>query len=643
MADIAVDTATQANYTEIATDNVAFDWVIDFDAKILSGSATHKMIVKNDGVQKAIFDTGDLDISKITVDGQIVQYDVKPKHPVMGAALHVTLPSGLKLGRSVTVKIDYKTTEECTALQWLDKNQTQGKTFPYLFSQCQPIYARALAPLQDTPSNKIKYSAKVSSVLPVLLSARLVSPSPDVPHDGKIIGKDVVTYTFTQPVPIPSYLIAIAVGNVRYRPFPKPEGKQWTSGIWAEPETIDAAYWEFSEDTTRFLAQEEEIVTPYKFGVYDLLVLPPSFPYGGMENACMTFLTPTLLTGDRTLVDVVVHELTHSWFGNGVTHANPSHFWLNEGWTTYIERVLQQVLHSPAERGFAYVIGSKALYDSLKEYESRPKYQRLVISFDEGEDPDDAYSSIPYEKGANFILYLERTLGGLDVFLPYVKDYVENFIGRSITTAQWKDHLYAYWQKNGGAEKIKALDSVDWDAWFYGEGVQLPVHLEYDLTLAEKAYKLAERWDAARQTEVSHLDFKESDLKDFNSNQIVVFLEKLQSYPPLPSELVLHLGHLYHLDSTNNAEIRLRFYGVAFADTVSPAAKTYALQASKWVIGDDGSGVIKGRMKFCRPVFRAVAKVDKDLAVTSWEKGKTGFHPIARKLIEKVQCLRQIV
>jgi leukotriene-A4 hydrolase len=335
------------------------------------------------------------------------------------------------------------------------------------------------------------------------------------------------------------------------------------------------------------------------------------------------------------LVDVVVHELTHSWFGNGVTHANPSHFWLNEGWTTYIERVLQQVLHSPADRGFAFVIGSKALYDSLKRYESQPKYQRLVISFDEGDDPDEAYSSVPYEKGANFILHLERTLGGLDVFLPYVKDYVETFIGKSITTAQWKAHLYSYWEKHGGAEKIKALDSVNWDAWLYGEGVELPVKMDYDLTLAETAYKLAERWDAARKTDVSKLDFYESDLKVFNSNQIVVFLEKLESYPALPSELTLYLGSLYNLSTTPNAEIRLRFYQVALSDPSSSAAKTLAVDAVKWVIGDDGSGVVKGRMKFCRPVLRAVTMVDRELAIHNWEKAKTGFHPIARKLIER--------
>jgi len=554
----------------------------------------------------------------------------------MGSALHIPLPSGLKLGTSVTVKVTYKTTKDCTALQWLEKEQTQGKTFPYLFSQCQPIYARALAPLQDTPSVKIKYSATVTSVLPVLLSAIRKSPPSEGPaHDGKRIGEDIVIYTYEQPVPIPSYLIAIACGNVRYRPFPRIEGKDWTSGIWAEPELIDAAYWEFSEDTGRFLAAEEKVITPYRFGVYDLLVLPPSFPYGGMENACLTFLTPTLLAGDRTLVDVVVHELTHSWFGNGVTHADASHFWLNEGWTTYIERLLQQVLHSPAHRGFSFVIGYKALNDSLKEYANRPKYQRLIINFERGEDPDDAYSRIPYEKGANFILHLERTLGGLDVFLPYVKDYVNTFIGKSITTEQWKSHLYGYFEKNG-SDKVKALDGVNWDAWFYGDGLELPVKMEYDLTLAEQAYTLAERWNSSRNTlDVSQLDFKESDLAELDSNQIIVFLERLQSYPALPSSHISYLGKLYHLSTIPNAEIRLRFYMVALVDPSSPAAKSFAPEAANWVVGDDDTGVVKGRMKFCRPIFRAVYKVDQRLSVAVFSKSKDAFHPIARKLIEK--------
>ncbi|KAJ3907337.1 peptidase family M1-domain-containing protein [Lentinula edodes] len=632
---MADDPTSQANYTEIATEHVSFKWTIDFANQKIAGSATHDLRVLKDDIGEVIFDTADLDLESVEVEGKSASYEVKPKHPIMGSALHIPLPSGLKSGSLIKATIKYETTKECTALQWLAKEQTQGKSFPYLFSQCQPIYARAMAPVQDSPSVKIKYSAEVTSILPALMSAIRQSPPSDGPaHDGKVIGKDAVTYVYHQPIPIPSYLIAIAAGNVVYRPFPRLPGKEWTCGIWSEPELIEAAYWEFSEDTARFLASAEDIVVPYRFGVYDLLVLPPSFPYGGMENACLTFLTPTLLAGDRTLVDVIAHELTHSWFGNGVTHAHASHFWLNEGWTTYIERLLLQVIHSPAERGFSFIIGNKALKDDLEMYVDRPKYQRLVIEFEKGEDPDDAYSGIPYDKGANLILHLERTLGGLDLFLPYVRDYVSTFMGKSITTQQWKSHLYGYYERNGGAEKIKALDSIDWEAWFYGEGLELPVKMEYDSSLAESAYKLAERWDSSRSVEISKLAFQANDLDAFSSTQKVVFLERLQSYKPLPSSHIEHLALLYKVSSTHNAEIRLRFYQFSLVDPSSPAAQKYAAEAADWVIGG-GSGMVVGRMKFCRDVFRAVFKVNKDLAVNAFQKEKNSFHPIARKLIEK--------
>lgn len=629
------DPTTQSNYLDVHTTHISLDWHVDFDKRIISGSAVHRLNVASLGVKHVIFDTLNLNVREVTIDGQSVKYSLGEKHEVMGSALVVPLPPSLAEDSILEVAISYATTPESIALQWLTKEQTQGKTFPYLFSQCQPIYARSLLPVQDSPSVKITYDAQVTSLLPALLSAIRVSPPSEGPaHDGKVIGKDIVTYKYNQPVAIPSYLIAIAAGDLRYSPFTKPSEKNWNSGIWTEPSLMEAAFWEFSEDTTRFLAAEEGLVGDYRFGTYDLLVLPPSFPYGGMENACLSFLNPTLLAGDRSLVDVVVHELTHSWFGNGVTHAHASHFWLNEGWTTYMERVLQQILHGSAERSFSYVIGNKVLQDDLERYADKPKYRRLVVDFEIGEDPDEAYSSVPYEKGANLLLHLERTVGGLDVFLPYIRNYVESFSGKSIATQQWKDHLYAYFRKHGGEEKIKALDSIDWDAWFYGEGVELPAQEKLDLTLAEQAYVLADRWDAARAVDVSRTPFVAADMDGFNSNQKVVFLQRLQSLTPLPATHITHLGDLYGVRKTSNAEIRFRFYQLALLD---PGAVPERLpeEAAKWVVGDDGSGVIKGRAKFCRPVFRSIAKIDRTLAVKYFEKHKTEFHPIARKLIEK--------
>ncbi|KAG6885025.1 hypothetical protein C0993_006441 [Termitomyces sp. T159_Od127] len=208
---------------------------------------------------------------------------------------------------------------------------------------------------------------------------------------------------------------------------------------------------------------------------------------------------------------------------------------------------------------------------------------------------------------------------------------------KNITTEQWKKHLYGYWEKHGGAEKIQILDSIDWDAWLYGQSQHLPVELEYDTSLAKEVYSLASDWDAARATsDITQLKFKESDLDKFDSNQIISFLERLQSYPPLPLSHVRHLGMLYKFAATSNAEVRFRFYELALADAQSECAKAFAAQAVNWIVGADSeSGLIIGRMKFCRPTFRYVYKVDEALAVKVWQSKKDAFHPIAKRLIDK--------
>ncbi|ELU39367.1 leukotriene-A4 hydrolase [Rhizoctonia solani AG-1 IA] len=654
-----LDPATQSNYIEVTTKHVHFDWTIDWKQRIIVGSATHDLVANQDGVKRVVFDTSYLEIHGAEVAGASVEYELKQRHPVMGNALEISLPSPLQKGDQIVLRISYSTTNQCTAVGWLDKEQTSGKQFDYLFSQCQPIHARSLAPLQaHTEINCQTYSADVTSVLPVLMSALRLSPPTDGPaHQGKEVGVELVRYQYNQPIAIPSYLIAIASGNVIYKPFAPVPGRQWKTGVWTEPEQMDAAFWEFSEDTSRYVLQAEEILTPYEFGVYDLLLLPPSFPYGGMENACLTFVTPTLLTGDRSLVDVVAHEISHSWFGNNVSCADSGHFWLNEGWTTYTERLLKGMLHTPAERDFSYIIGEKALIDALEHYKDRPRFQRLVIDYAYGEDPDDAYSRVPYDKGSNFLLYLERLLGGLDVFLPYARDYISTFRGQSIRTEEWKAHLYAYFEKHGGEDKLKVngfmgkvprfVASYNWAKTCQRLTVcgdlQLPVKIEYDTKLAERSYQLAAKWNDSRTIDPGNLPFSAKDLHEFSSNQTVVFLERLQRYDPLPALHIKSLGEIYSLDTTMNSEIRLRWYELALS-AQEPAPLAWSTRAAEWVVGggkgvDAGRGV-KGRMKFCRPTFRAIYKVDPTLAKSSFEAHKAEFHPIARRMIAKVRLVK---
>ncbi|KAG1880216.1 hypothetical protein F4604DRAFT_1751031 [Suillus subluteus] len=594
------DPTSQSNYLQIATKHITFDWTVDFDNKVITGTATHEFIAKIDEVSEVIFDT-----SYLHIEG--VKFRLGPKHEVMGSALHVPLPRTLSAGSSILVEITYRTTANGTALQFLAKDQ------------CQPIHARDLAPVQDTPSVKLTYSASARSVLPVLLFARRISPPSDGPaHDGKIIGKDEVVYTYDQPTPIPSYLLAIAAGNLQYRPFQVPDGKQWKSGVWSEPELMDSSFWEFSRDTASFSSGCRESCRPYRFGVMTFLFFPPSFPYGGMTADPLS----ALLAGDRSLTDVVIHELTHSWFGNGVTMLMLLTFWLNEGWTTYVERVLLQIIHSPAHRGLSSVIGYKGLLDALAFFEDKPQIPKTGYRLDYGENPDSAFSRVPYDKGANFLLHIERTLGGLEVFLPYVKDYIATYMGHSITTETWKSHLYAYFQKNGSEEQIKHLNSIDWDAWLHQRGLHLPVEMEYDLTLANPANALADRWYESRHTtDISKLDFKGSDLDNLDANQRAVFLERLESYnEPLPA------GHLFHFDKyTPSPRLSApKFDSDSMPWCLSPRhAMQFCSRSGRLVIGADDTGVIKGRMKFCRPVFRVM-------------QAQTQFHPIAQSLIAQV-------
>ncbi|KAG8882806.1 hypothetical protein FRB97_007740 [Tulasnella sp. 331] len=555
------DPTTQSNYWEITTKHAHFDWDIDWKRRILSGSVTHTLISKKESPTEVIFDTQALDIKGASVNGFPVQYELRPTHPVMGSAMVIKLESAGAIASEaeIVVKIDYSTTAQCPALGWLEKE--------------------SLAPLQDSPSVKLTYSASVRSSLPALCSALRVSPPSESSHGGKKVGEDVVEYKYNQPIAIPSYLIALASGNLVYKPFPKLQHEAWTTGVWAEPETIEAAYWEFHKDTAYYVATAEKLVTPYEFGVYDLLVLPPAFPYGGM-------------------------------------------------------RVLQGALHGALERDFSYIIGKKSLDDALKQYTEKRKYQRLVIPYTYGEDPDDAYSTVPYEKGSNFLLYLERQLGGLDIFLPYIRDYVQTFRGKSIRTDDWKEHIFKYFEANGGKEKLDILNAVDYEAWLHGEGLELPVAIKYDTTLAQQSYDLAEKWDKSRETkDPSTLNFSEGDLKPLSSNQIVVFLETLQGLSsPLPAGHLRHMSKTYTVfNTTTNVEIRSPWYILALA---SGAASDFVRDASEWVVGNDGTGV-KGRMKFCRPIFRAIYAVDVSLARDTFKSNRQLFHPIAAKLIAK--------
>ncbi|TIB91004.1 hypothetical protein E3Q06_00076 [Wallemia mellicola] len=623
------DEATQSNYEDISSTHLSLDWHINWKSSKIIGSVTHALISHKDVVKELHLDASYLEIHRVHINDKKLSYKLHDRHPVMGNKLVISLPTTLKKDDTVSLTVEYSTTTSCTALAWLDKAQTTGGDFPYVYSQCEAIHARSLVPCQDTPARKFTYDAKVRSTLPALMSALRVSPPKDTPLED-VVGKETV-YEYNQPIPMPSYLLAIASGKLIFKPFEVPTGVKWNAGVWTEPELMDASFWEFKEDTSRYVHQAEQLAgIDYEWTTYDILIQPKSAPFGGMENICgypqsvsLTFATPTLLAGDRSLTDVIAHEISHSWFGNLITCANWNSFWTNEGFTTYMERLILQFLHGKADRDFSYIIGRKALQESLEEMSSEPRYQKLVIPYHVGEDPDEGFSSVPYDKGANFLYYLEKTVGGLDVFLPFVKSYVREFRGKSIATADFHNHLFNFFADNQNA--LDALKKVDFDAWYNGSGLSLPVELDYDTSLADVAYSLAEKWNNQRDSEVDHLKevFSEGDIHSFNSNQKVVFLEKLQSYPTFKKTIPEALATVYGFDKAQNAEIRFRFYMLALT-----TGSTYVHSAAEWVSR-------QGRMKFCRPLFRSLNKVDSDTAKKTFLDNQSFYHPIATKQIRR--------
>ncbi|KAG0172804.1 Leukotriene A-4 hydrolase [Apophysomyces sp. BC1034] len=612
---VTKDPSSLANLSEVKTTHLHLAWTIDFEQKKIAGHVLLDLTTLVPNVDKVVLDTSYLDLKSVSLNGELLDFHVAERHPSLGSALTVKLLQPIaSAGTTFQLKVDYSTTEKCTAVQFLEPEQTVGKKQPYLFSQCQAIHARAFAPCQDSPSIKLTYSASVTSPLRVIMSALQTS---SVAESG------LTTYNFEQRTTIPTYLIAIAAGNL----VGKEIGPRST--VWCEPEVVEQAAWEF-DDTENFIATGESLLTPYEWGRYDLLVLPPSFPYGGMENPCLTFVTPTLLAGDKSAVDVVAHEISHSWMGNLVTTQNWEHFWLNEGWTVFVERKIAGRMHGEAERQFSSIIGWKALKESVELFGYDSPATVLKPDLSSGVDPDDYFSSIPYEKGFNLLYHIEKVVGGADIFEPYMKAHVEKFASQSITTEDWMAHLYAYFEEHHGKETVDKLNTIDFDLWINGTGMP-PVDPKFDTTLADACYDLAKRWDEARDAS-DFTQFSPKDIASFTATQKIVFLERLTDCEPLPHRLIEKMDQLYEMTPIRNADVRFRWQQLCLMTSYEPIY-THVVEFV----------TAQGRMKFVRPLYRLLyrAKNGADLATSTYLKHKNFYHPIAAQLIEKDINLKQ--
>eukprot|EP00118_Oscarella_pearsei_P010672 m.66744 g.66744 ORF g.66744 m.66744 type:complete len:616 (+) comp35408_c0_seq2:224-2071(+) len=587
-----------------------------FDKKELQGLVKLTIVNKQSGIQNLILDTNKLSIASVAEckTGKKLDFVLAQPSAPFGSALTITLPESSSVsGVSTEIQIDYSTTPESSAVQWLAPEQTVGKKFPYLFTQCEAIHARSMIPCQDTPSVKAPYTAEITvpGDLTALMSAVSIGSETSPIDDKKKI------YRFEQKVPIPSYLTALAIGALESRKI----GPR--SSVWSEKEIVDQAAYEFAE-TEQMLAIGEELCGPYVWGQYDLLVLPPSFPFGGMENPCLTFVTPTLLAGDRSLANVVAHEASHSWTGNLVTNKNWEHFWMNEGFTVFLERKIASRLADEKARHFAYIGGWKTLQESVNQFGADHPFTTLVPKL-EGKDPDDAFSSVPYEKGSAFLFYLETIVGGPSKFEPFFKSYIENFKYKTVTTNQWRDYLLEYFKE----EAQKGLfDKVDWDGWLYRPGMP-PVKPHYDSTLADACTALSKKWLQAKESEWS--SFSAADIKDFSAGQKIEFLSQLLLEDPLPLGKLQAMETAYNFNAARNSEIHFRWLRMCVK---SGWEESFSL-AVEFITS-------QGRMKFVRPLYRDLyaGSKSRQLALDTFLANRSMYHNIAAHQLEKDLALR---
>lgn len=442
---IVKDNHSFSNPQEAVAKHLDLDIKVDFDSQTISGKASWTIENISKGTE-VIFDENTLNIAKVTLgdDEKETKFELGKEVEFHGRPLKIAIEPN-----TTKVNIYYNTTKESVALQWLKPEQTADKKHPFVFSQGESVWSRTWIPCQDSPSVRFTYNAKV--MVPKELMALMSAENPQQKNDTGI-------YTFKQDKAIPSYLMAIAVGDVEFKSIDS------RTGVYAEHSVIDKAKWEFSE-LGKMVVAAEKLFGPYRWGRYDVIVLPPSFPFGGMENPNLTFLTPTVLAGDRSLTSLLAHELGHSWSGNLVTNATWDDIWLNEGFTTYVEHRIGEEVFGVKEAKMQDVLSRKVLENALSEMGKDSPDTQLKIN-STGKNPDDALSDIAYEKGYAFLQTVEAAVGR-ERFDQFLTNYYKDHSFQSITTEDFVD----YFNKNLIKGDKALADKIRLDEWIYKPGI----------------------------------------------------------------------------------------------------------------------------------------------------------------------------
>lgn len=587
------DVNSYAEPEKVVIKHIALDLGLDFGKKVIAGSATLDLDWKDPAATALVLDTRDLTIVDVQgKDGeewQPLKFELAPRDAILGSKLTITLPK-----QFTAVRVNYSTSPEASGLQWLTPAMTLGKKTPFMFSQSQAIHARSWVPLQDTPGVRFTYDAHVTTDKNVmaLMSA---DNDPKAPRDGD--------YNFKMPQAIPSYLMAIAAGDLVFRPISQ------RSGVWAEPAMADKAAKEF-EDTEKMITTAEGLYGPYVWGRYDILVLPPSFPYGGMENPRLTFATPTVIVGDKSLVSLVAHELAHSWSGNLVTPSSWKDIWLNEGFTSYVESRITESLYGKELADMESVIAQHGLAEDMKEIKAED--QLLAMAPLAGRDPDEALTQIAYIKGEWYLDFLE-TRYGRDVFDAFLRKWFDSHAFTSQDSAEFERFMKAELiDPNPGK-----MTHEEMHEWMHSPGIPsfatAAKSARFDVVDAMRSDWLAGKKPAA-----------ELDTAKLGTAEWVRFLEGMPAR--LTAAQMAELDAAFHFTGTPNAEIAQRWYPL----TVRSEYLAARPEIAKFLTSI-------GRRKLIMPIYAALAATPDGLAFAKeiFAKARPGYHPITTGSVEQ--------
>lgn len=513
---------TYSNYDSVTCKHLDWKVAINFEQKIISGTATWTFDNKFNAPTLRM-DNNDLSIESVSVNGRNVTFTVGSSFESFGQGLEIPIQAGDSI-----VQITYKTSANASAIQWLAPSQTAGKKLPYLFTQCESIHARSLLPCQDVPAIRITYNAQVQTPKGMMAVMSAHNPQQRNP-DGN--------YRFEMEIPVPTYLIALAVGDISFKAIND------RSGVYTEPSLLEFAAKELS-DIPNMMKAAEELGGPYRWGHYDVLIAPPSFPIGGMENPRLTFATPTILAGDKSLVTLIAHEMAHSWSGNLVTNATWNDLWLNEGFTTYFERRIMEKIAGKSYNDMLWELGYQDLQSDLKDFGNKSPDTKLRIDIG-NRHPEDAFTNIPYEKGAVFIRLIEETVGR-DKFDVFLNNYFQSHAFQPMTT----EMCLAYMDEHLFKEHPDWKNKINIHEWVYGTG--LPTNCPH--TFPERFNQVNEKLKAIPTGYV----INKEDTKNWTTHEWLHFLRGLP-HPAKPA-LLVQLDRDFDLTNTTNSEIAMEWF-----------------------------------------------------------------------------------